>query len=171
MKANITYTAKDILQSQGIDVESIGKMRVRIGGIAVFTPDQLIRVPQNPEGKLNIIIGNEKREVEIEANDEVGATEEAQKVIEADGRQASKDSEMLTEAKKATEAKINKLVEASDAETMAGLLEIESEAVATLDKGELRSKLYPKILEKELEARKPVEEVSKPEDQVDKKEN
>ena len=83
MKNNTKYSAVEIVKEAGGDPKAIGAMRVRIGGLPVNKPDQLIMVQPGVES-LEVIIGNEKPAIVkfTAGTDERTVTEEAHKTLE-----------------------------------------------------------------------------------------
>ena len=104
MKANTKYTALEILTEAGIEKpeEKIGKMRVRIAGIAgIVKPDHLVKIQSGTE-EIDILVGEEAVKVKIDGDQSEQEVSEAAKVaLEARGREATKKAEALQKAKKA----------------------------------------------------------------------
>jgi hypothetical protein len=98
MKANAKYTALEILKEAGIEKpeEKIGKMRVRIAGIAgIVKPDHLIKI-QAETKKIDIIVGQEVKAIEIEGDEAEMIVSEAAKIaIEAEGKILNKKAEPI----------------------------------------------------------------------------
>jgi hypothetical protein len=104
MKQNTQYTAKEILLNAGFNpAETLGKVRVRIGGISgIVKESHLIRTPK--EGKLDIIVGAENVEVELnEGADESRTSEEAKLVLESRAKKLAKQAKRNKKAKEEAE--------------------------------------------------------------------
>ena len=99
MKSNKVYTVEEILIAAGIENpgEVVGKVRVRIGGIAVRDLDHTIFV--SPTDKLEILVGEETFEVPLTEGEEGAISEGAQAVREQEGREESAKAEELAKAK------------------------------------------------------------------------
>lgn len=113
--ANTKVTAVEILKELGIkNAENVfGKMRVRIGGIAgINAADKVINLP--PETKtVEVIVGNELYELELAKGREdiTDVTEGARAALDAEGVEATKQSEKLQAVKELA----RKIREAQDA--------------------------------------------------------
>ena len=98
MKANGKYTALEILQEAGIEnpQDKIGKVRVRIGGISgIVNPDDLITIQPNAD-KIDIIVGNETKELNFESSaDEREVSEKAKLALEAKAEKIKVQNKLL----------------------------------------------------------------------------
>ena len=87
MKANVTYTAVELLSIAGFDKpESLfGKGRLSIGGIrGVNEPDRLIKIGAGVT-EVEVIVGDEKRMIQVdEVLDEPAVTKLARKRLDED---------------------------------------------------------------------------------------
>lgn len=109
MKANGKYTAIEILTAAGFDKpeESIGKVRVRIGGIpGIVRPDYVVRIPEGTT-EIDVMVGQETKKVTFEADHETPAISESAKAsLEVEGKAESEKAEaMKAEKAAAKEAK------------------------------------------------------------------
>jgi hypothetical protein len=101
MKNNTKYTAIEILKLAGIEKpeEKIGKMRVRIAGIAgIVKPDQLIKI-QPGTTEVEVIVGQETATIPVEKNEEAAVSDAAKATLEAKGKIATKQAEAIAKAK------------------------------------------------------------------------
>lgn len=106
MKTNARYTAKELIEAAGLDVSQVGKVRVRIAGIAgIVSPDHLVRL--QPETKeVEVIVGTDTKMVQLEDGaDEPEVSEEAKKALEAKGKELTEKAEKLAKEKKAAKEK------------------------------------------------------------------
>ena len=107
---NTRHTTLEILQELGDSVfkigektyeieEVVGKVRVRVGGLRPSSNDTLIKIADVEE--LELMIGNVTYKVRVEDNDLDSAvvTDHARKVIEARGKKANENVEMLQQMK------------------------------------------------------------------------
>jgi len=102
MKANAKYTALEILQAAGVPEPEgkIGKVRVRIAGIAgIVKPDRLIRFQAGTEG-VEVIVGVESYDLVLEGGGEqTEISEAAHAALEVKGKEATRKSEELQDAR------------------------------------------------------------------------
>jgi hypothetical protein len=102
MIANKKYTAIEILTEAGIEKpeEKIGKMRVRIGGIAgIVKPGHIIRIPAGTK-EVSVIVGQETATIPVgDDSEDAAVSEGAQKAIEAKGAEATENAEAIAKAK------------------------------------------------------------------------
>lgn len=106
MKANSKYTVAEIVTEAGFKPEEVvGKVRVRVGGIPVNDPNKVISI--QPKTKtLEIIVGQEKKEVTLEGdNEEKVISENAHAFFEATAEDKNKafEAHRLVVEKKNTE--------------------------------------------------------------------
>ena len=98
IKANVKYTAREILEEAAFDVAVIGTMRVMIGGLNVSSPEYVIRVTE--PGTLLVVVGVDSKELEIsEVAEEAEISEAAKAVKEAEGLEATEKREELLKKK------------------------------------------------------------------------
>ena len=99
MKANQRLTALEVLKEAGSEFQIgeetmsvndvIGKVRVRIGGIPVNSPDQLVFVQPSTDS-LDVIVGNERFEIDTTENEEVRTvSDDAKEVLESRKQESS----------------------------------------------------------------------------------
>ncbi len=104
MKANSRFTALEILTAAGIEnpIEKIGKVRVRIAGIAGITkPDHVVRI-QPGTTEIDVIVGDQSVVLSLEGdNEEVISSEGSQKAVEARKERLNKQAEAIRKAKEA----------------------------------------------------------------------
>lgn len=100
MKSGAKYTAAEIVSELGYKPEEIiGKVRVRIGGLPVNRVDHLVVVQAGVE-KLDVIVGTERTEVELEkAEKELFVSQDAKDALEMKGAKASEQARKMQEAK------------------------------------------------------------------------
>ena len=101
MIANSKYTALEILKAAGVPEPEakIGKVKVRIGGLSISSPTQLIKV-QEGVGSFDILVGTETFEVAFDkAGDELAVSEAAKTALEAKGKVSTEKAEAIQAAK------------------------------------------------------------------------
>lgn len=100
MKNNTIYTAKELLETAGFNAEVIGKVRVRIGGIAgIVTPEHLINTGHSE--KIDVLVGADLVTLELENQEEVVLSEGAKAVKDAEREENIARFDAHMEAKKA----------------------------------------------------------------------
>lgn len=102
---NTKVTAQEVLKECGITDDVFGKMRVRIGGImGINSPTHLINIPAETT-ELEVIVGNKVFDLELSPGNDTDnmhirvISDEAKKVLEAEGKADSKKAEELQAVK------------------------------------------------------------------------
>ena len=101
MIANSKYTALEILQAAGVPEPEakIGKVKVRIGGLSISSPTQLIKVQKGVE-RFDVLVGKEGVEVVFEAaGDKLFISEAAKVALKAKGKASTEKAAAIQEAK------------------------------------------------------------------------
>ena len=114
---NTSHTAQEVIDALGVNPfvlgeqkfardEVIGKVRVRIGGIAGITdPEKVVKI--GDDNKVEVIVGNKAYDLKVSTAPKGlnGISEEARGVLDQDGKELTKKFEALQEAKAEARAK------------------------------------------------------------------